>query len=339
MRMKSVILIGPMPPPRGGVSMHLSRLLRKSKGEPGFVLRIFDIRRLRLHSPDGSTSNIFIILKKVICADVVHVHISRKFKLQIVKAARCFGKKVLYTHHNSRNLSDPLTRETMRIAHSVILVRAPDIELPKEIMSKCDIIPAYIEETSSGHLPEELLRQFSSDKILLAHCYQKKNEPLLIEGKDLYGFDLIFDAIAILEGERKTSGLILFLADPADAMKDFYKSRIEWIGEHSGVKLIYWDKELDFSSALRHCSVLIRATRSDGDAISVREALNAGVPVLASDCVERPEGVIAFTSGNAFSLANTLAEILDNPDRKPFPQPDYTQEIFRIYRSLLISNA
>ena len=39
------------------------------------------------------------------------------------------------------------------------------------------------------------------------------------------------------------------------------------------------------------CTILLRTTLYDGDAVSVREALWIGTPVIASDNGMRPEGV------------------------------------------------
>ena len=47
-------------------------------------------------------------------------------------------------------------------------------------------------------------------------------------------------------------------------------------------------KEGPFIPVLRLTDVLLKPTNTDGDAISVREALYLGVPVVASDVVERP---------------------------------------------------
>jgi glycosyltransferase involved in cell wall biosynthesis len=44
--------------------------------------------------------------------------------------------------------------------------------------------------------------------------------------------------------------------------------------------------------------IFLRPTRSDGDANSIREALYLGVPVIASDCVERPDQVLTFRTGD-----------------------------------------
>jgi hypothetical protein len=48
----------------------------------------------------------------------------------------------------------------------------------------------------------------------------------------------------------------------------------------------------------------------DGDALSIREALDAGVPVVASDVVERPFGVATFSADNAVDLARVVEETL-----------------------------
>ena len=40
--------------------------------------------------------------------------------------------------------------------------------------------------------------------------------------------------------------------------------------------------------------LFIRATTTDGDSVSLREALYFGAPILASDVVPRPDGVMLF---------------------------------------------
>jgi glycosyltransferase involved in cell wall biosynthesis len=219
-------------------------------------------------------------------------------------------------------------------ADLVILVRPAHPALPEHIQQKCMIVPAYIPPFATKPLPKELLEIFSSGKILFAHCYQKKNEALLIDGKDLYGFDLIFEAIEKLESKISLSEHVLLLADPADTMKEFYREKMREVSDKTGIRIVYWTKEFDFSSALKYCSLLVRATRSDGDAISVREALHAGVPVLASDCVERPEGVRTFFNGDPESLAKNLLEMLNNSKPQVILQKDYSAEIFKIYRNI-----
>lgn len=334
MKRKKVLLIGPMPPPRGGVSTHLFRLLEHSKTEDDLELVILDIRRLHIYFQNYSTHNLFTIIRTFLVSDIVHVHISRKLKRVLLMCARLFNKKVLYTHHNSRNLKDILTVQAMTLADQVILVRDVVDQLAAEIQKKCVVIPAFISSNQSDPLPEELEVLFSSGQIVFSHCYQKKQNPILIDGKDLYGFDLIFDAIDIIQQRDQNPDLIFVLADPNDAMKDYYQERIRKANQIPGIKVIYWIRELDFSSILPKCRILLRATRSDGDAISVREALQFGVPVLASDCVERPLGVKTFLSGDAESMANSLSQLIRYDEREVFQQENYALKIFKLYRSL-----
>ena len=334
MKKKCVLLIGPMPPPSGGVSTHLSRILMRSKAEEGIDLSVFDIRRLRLHTIDACSRNLFRIVYKYFSSDIIHIHISRKHKLKIAAVSKFIGKKVIYTHHNSRNLQEELTLKIMRAVDKVILVRPVKDVFSREIQKKCVVIPAYLHAPAAASLPDKLLHQFSGGAVLFAHCYQIKNNPLLIEGKDLYGFDLIFSAVEKLVNDQSEKQIILFLADPANAMKQYYSSKMLELAAYPNLKIIYWSDVLDFSSALKYCTILIRATRSEGDAISVREALHAGVPVIASDCVERPPGVIVFSSGNEDDLFKAISNQLENPVSQFYPQEDYALEMFKIYRSI-----
>lgn len=334
MRKRNVVLIGPMPPPIGGVSTHLSRLLSRSKEIEQLNVSVWDIRRMRLHTVAGSSRNPLGVLRCFINSDIIHVHISRKLKLFLVRFSKFCGKKVVYTHHNSRSLNDTLTLQTMSAAHQVVLVRPLTENFSSEIQGKISVIPAYLHAPESTELPAGLGKQLSSGPVLFAHCYQRKENPIFIDGKDLYGFDTIFKAVESVLLSYPDQSLTLFLADPANAMKDFYHSQLMYLQKYSKLKVIYWNDELNFSSALKYCSILIRATRSEGDAISVREALHAGVPVIASDCVERPEGVVTFQTGNHEALALGIVNQLASPLKRYYPQPDFAPEIFKIYNSI-----
>ena len=54
----------------------------------------------------------------------------------------------------------------------------------------------------------------------------------------------------------------------------------------------------------------MRATNTDGDAVAVREALNLGVPVVASDASARPDGVVLFETRNLEAMSRAVREVL-----------------------------
>jgi hypothetical protein len=58
---------------------------------------------------------------------------------------------------------------------------------------------------------------------------------------------------------------------------------------------------------------LIRATTTDGDANSIREALSFQVPVIASDVVERPAGSVVFENRSLDDLVRAVGEVLTDP--------------------------
>lgn len=53
-----------------------------------------------------------------------------------------------------------------------------------------------------------------------------------------------------------------------------------------------------FVPVIATADLFVWPTQTDGDANSIREALHLGVPVVATDAVERPVGTILFRTGD-----------------------------------------
>jgi glycosyltransferase involved in cell wall biosynthesis len=297
-------------------------------------LSVLDIRRMRLHNSEGSTRNILRIIASFFRAEIIHIHISRKLKRSLAILARMSGKKLVYTHHNERNLKEKSTLQTMRLAHQVILVRDFIAELPPELHSKCRVIPAYIPDVANLPLAAALIPFFEEKHVILSHCFQNKNKPLLVDQKDLYGFDLILDSIEWLMKAGAEIKPRLLLLDPADAMEDFYAERINALRNKYNLSIRYMTEDINLASLLKYSRLFIRATRSDGDAVSVREALQCGTTVIASDCVERPEGVRLFSSGDVQALAKCIQMEWNVENQCVHEQADFAPEIFKFYKSL-----
>jgi glycosyltransferase involved in cell wall biosynthesis len=89
---------------------------------------------------------------------------------------------------------------------------------------------------------------------------------------------------------------------------------------------------------LRAADVVVRSTFVDGDAITVREALAFGVPVLASDTAFRPEEVTLFRKGDVSDLVARLRQVLaapragSSPARTPHDQP--ARSLWQLYSEL-----
>jgi glycosyltransferase involved in cell wall biosynthesis len=66
----------------------------------------------------------------------------------------------------------------------------------------------------------------------------------------------------------------------------------------------------EFGSLLALADAYVRATNRDGDAVAIREAAHYGKPVVASDCVVRPDGCRLFRTGDPESLSEALRAVL-----------------------------
>ena len=66
-------------------------------------------------------------------------------------------------------------------------------------------------------------------------------------------------------------------------------------------------------AAVARSDVFLRTTHYDGDAISVREALWLGTPVIATDNGMRPTGVRLVPVGNVTALTYAILEQLELP--------------------------
>ena len=89
---------------------------------------------------------------------------------------------------------------------------------------------------------------------------------------------------------------------------------------------------------LQEADVVVRSTFTDGDAITVREALDLGIPVVASDTDFRPAGVTLFKKGDSGDLRAKLEQVLGSTPARVERGADGDQpgrDLWRIYSGLL----
>jgi glycogen(starch) synthase len=121
-----------------------------------------------------------------------------------------------------------------------------------------------------------------------------------------YGFELLLQAISKLRRKHPRLGCVV--------MGDS-ESRPAGLPQHV---LATGDVTHDACLAvIARSDIFIRPTLSDGDAISVREAIALGTPVVASDVVSRPKGTFCFKTGDAGDLALKIEYVLSGAGRRP----------------------
>jgi glycosyltransferase involved in cell wall biosynthesis len=129
-----------------------------------------------------------------------------------------------------------------------------------------------------------------------------------------YGFELLLDAVKELKPVHRDLGCVV-MGDGEH--RDSAERAVERAGLSDSV-LLTGDLEHEMCLSLIATSdVFVRPTFMDGDAISVREALALGVPVVASNVGTRPEGTTLFEVGNRGQLVEGIEDVLrHSPPRK-----------------------
>jgi glycosyltransferase involved in cell wall biosynthesis len=138
-----------------------------------------------------------------------------------------------------------------------------------------------------------------------------KHKPVIstaISFRPEYGFDVLIAALRDLRATYPRMGCLVMGSGEdrvsAEALIDKE--------ELTGTVLLTGDVDHSLCLELMAGSDLfVRATYQDGDAISVREALSAGIPVVASDVGARPAGVMKFEPGNVAGLVRCIQQSLD----------------------------
>ena len=89
---------------------------------------------------------------------------------------------------------------------------------------------------------------------------------------------------------------------------------------------------ISFVRLMEKSDLVIRATNTDGDALTVREALYLNKPVIASDVVKRPKGTILFKNRDSDDLYKKIIETLN---KKIEPLNKENIDYLNLYKKIL----
>lgn len=302
-----VLLLGAIPPPYGGVQVNLMAI-RGYLLQRGDRCSAINLTGHRQRDRDGLffPRTALGVLRHMarLQPDILHLHIGghlpwRLLALGVLCSLWPGAKAVLTFHSGGYPASDEGRRLTPQSPKAWALRRFDRvIAVNDEIRAfflRCGVDDARVRVVSpyaavaphAGALPARLERFFEAHQPVLLTIGLLEPE---------YDLDLQIDVIGRLLATHPGTGLVIL---GSGKLEPALRARLRVTPWRDHV-LIYGD--LDHArtlAALSRADVFLRTTTYDGDALSVREALALGIPVVATRTALRPAGVHLVGIGDA----------------------------------------
>lgn len=315
---KNLLLIGPAPQNIGGVSMHLRRLIALLRDD--YNITFVDEGRQRFSGVYNLRSlNLWHYYRMLWKADVVHIHsgvnILRWF--HVINCLLLHKKVVVSIHHDPRIESHQgITRYLLRHCNHAILVNQEGFEAMKQ-HGKCHyhMIPAFLPPVVNDEpeLPfgmKEWIANFRQTHADAVVCCSNAGNLAFNNGQDVYGLDLCLQAINSLCQAGHHNVALVFVVAASTSRPQALAEYKQFISAHQlDSNVLIWESSLSFVRLIQNCDLVLRATNTDGDALSLREALYCGKRVIASDVVQRPQGTALFKNRDARDLADKILNV------------------------------
>lgn len=344
--MLRVLQIGPLPPPWGGVESNLDALHHYliTQGHQAKRLNITRHRQASTQTalyPSSARETLALLYRQP--ADILHLHVGGNYsrRLQLLSLAMRLvpGRKTVLSFHSGGYPSSPEGRHATSRSLLAWSARSFDavIVVNEEMRaffhrlglapSRCHLILPFAASPPASELEPGPLAEFLA-----------RHSPVIVGVGGLepeYDLPTQLRAFELLQPHFPQAGLL-------------------WIGRGSQAEplgqlvaaspvahavAILGDVPRPYTlTAISRAALLWRSTLYDGDAISIREALHLGTPVVASDNGMRPAGVHLFPIGDHLALAHCSSQLLQAPQRPATPLSDGQDNlaaVVALYQSLL----
>ncbi|PYT04181.1 MAG: hypothetical protein DMF60_16085 [Acidobacteria bacterium] len=342
-----ILQMGPYPPPHGGVQTNLVAIrqhLRKNQ-VPCAVINLTRHRKADADEVYYPTSAIEVIrLLTRLRYDIIHLHIGgnlapRLLALGMVCSFIPRSRTVLTFHSGGYPVSDEgksarartLRGFVLRRFDRVIGVNRELVELFQRVgvsQRKIRLINPHASSTQApaDSLSPELQRFFETHKPVLTTVGGLEPE---------YDLPLQIEALGLVRERFPQAGLVIVGSGSLEQqVRDLISSK-------PYAKDIMLCGDVPHAITLRmiaESDLFLRTTLYDGDSISVREALNIGVPVIATDNHMRPSGVHLIPVSDVRALRGAIERSLTNgKERQSCAAADdqNLEAVFELYQELI----
>ena len=310
--MNKVLILGTIPTTAGigGVTIHVQRLLERLD-EKGIMYTLCDYKALPLKEQ--------IHLMKL--HRNIHLHVSHPaLRFLYALIAKLMGKKLIFTIHGNLGrfnwLGNLLDKLNVKLSDVPIAINRQSYEMALKWNKQAQLISAFIPPLTDGKVPEWAIEKIENLR-KQGHRVFSTNASVCSftpTGEEIYGIEFLIEFF-------RQRDEVLVVSDPSG----------QYAEKHEGENVFIITGPYSTYAVYKHVDGTIRNTATDGDSLSVRESLSLGLPTLATDRVDRPEGCILFHYNDTESLEKALNDkrmltkvCPDNP----------IEQIIGIYQSL-----
>lgn len=321
LKYRGLLIIGRKPPPVGGMTIHIERLC-KWLNKNGIRYTFLDSRK----------DSIIKIIYAMFNHRIVHIHTTNVYwNLFLIILSKIINRKSLLTLHGNYlfycGLRKKILKWVLAKTNIPILLNQESYDLVCKLNNKAKLLSSFIPPYGLETLDDSIVNK------ILYHSYGKS----LVFATN--AFDLAFDKkgreiygiMNILKLFRNKQNYLLVVSDPSGNYQRFVRSKFpELLSEN----ILFISQKHSFYKLLSMVDVFIRNTITDGDSLSIHEALYLKKNVLATDCVSRPIGVITYRD-----LNEEFDQIISNMPHSynKYSMPNVIDEVISLYQKILYS--
>ncbi len=343
-----ILQLGPMPPPEGGVSRNMLAIREEliKRGHSCSVIATTKssciVNECDIYYPRSAAE--LLRLLRSIKFDLLHLHVGGDIGRRILGLAFAStffaGKRSVLTIHSGAFPLTAAARSARKMSLTGLIFRrfgrviAINDDLA-DVFKRYGVEAGNIREIlpfSLGLPDQNVAVPADLEEFYAAHW------PVLLSVGGLErDYDPIFqiEAMRDILGDFPEAGLMLV---GEGSMRRKVESKVVESGYANSIRIAGNVEHAVTLLLIERADMLLRTTLFDGDAISVREALFLGTPVIATDNAMRPVGTHLIGIGDRRGLVEHVrklaAAIPGRPDRRTRDDSN-VKKVIDLYNELL----
>ena len=320
-----IAIIGVYPPPYGGISVHVQRMHHYLQ-ERNIEHTIYTNTQTReadlVHI--GNRKKWWLKYFFTAKENIIHFHSMVWRERVLIGMMGLCGKNVILTIH-SEDLNTQINQNNwikkkilIWALRNIKIFIVVNLEIKNLLVSlgikpkKLEYVPAYIPPLIKDEEITEISQKIwdfidSHNPIISASA----SAIVFYKGQDLYGIDMCIDLCTNLRQNCPKIGFVVCLPDIGD-YEYFNKMKQKIKKKRLEDNFLFQTKPCQMYPIIMKSDVFVRPTNTDGDSVSVREALHFSVPTVVSDAVPRPAGTILFKNRDIADFTSKVTYVLDN---------------------------